>query len=220
MRLLSGTLFGALMAAVVVFGGVPSAGAASSYPVSPNDNVAPPDNTVERSGAGWTVHGTFGGVAYTYRNGAPFVLVSNQKNQGWKSLDLDNSWMVRCYVDDNVPNCTVTRVSTIGGAGRFVSFGFSDGDEACFFSSVLYAKIDVTIDDSPGGTAFTHDHLCTDGEGAALLQKLLAGKTFSLKSNNGTVDTTYNTYGLKQALAMRDWILAQHRAGKLNAKAQ
>ena len=220
MKLTSRYWLAVTLAGALTFGNMAHVDAdsvANELPLAPSDTIAPPEHIVEHQPEGWTVHGTVAGVVYTYRYDAPFVLVSNQENQSWKGIDLNNSWMVRCYVDGGVPNCTVTRVSVTGGPGKFVSFGFADGDEACFFSPVVYSTVDVLIDGS-SGAQFTHARDCTDGEGAGLRRKLQASKDFHLLSDNGSVDVTNSTYGLEAALAMRDWILDQYRAGKLKAK--
>ena len=64
--------------------------------------------------------------------------------------------------------------------------------------------------------------LCLSGADSDAIQKaMIGGQNVSIQAGfypSGPAKTmTFPTHGLKQALAMRGWIVEQYKAGKLNA---
>ena len=179
-----------------------------------NQTVIPPGAMIGNDGFGWIVHGTYDGVTYAYDEHSAELRVSNSKVLSWQILNFANSWLVACGVKRGSPDCAILRTSLVGVPGEYTVLDF-EPEEACLTTPLPFQKVDITINGAVVAQ-LSPEKPCTGS--AALLQNLLAAETFGIKADNDKIDLQYGSYGLKQALALRDWILAQYRAGKLKAR--
>ena len=194
-----------------------------TIPIALSDTIAPTGGTTEHNARGWATHGAFDGVNYLYGSDAKFLLVANQSNLRWRSLDVTSSWLVRCNADMPSGNrrCVIMRVSIVGPSGQLIGLELHD-QRVCFASAIPIRTADVTVDDGMP-TQLIEPRFCLDGAASAALQtRMLAGQSIAIKAYfagaDPVVDLKFTTYGLKQAMALRDWIFAQYRAGNLKTE--
>ncbi|GAB2178605.1 hypothetical protein [Dongia sp. agr-C8] len=190
-------------------------------PIALNADVVPDGGIKEHDSFGWTVHGAFDGVIYRYGYDSAFLRVSNQKNLGWRALNLSSSWQVRCHADQpsGKRRCLVLRVAVISPvAPTFVGFEIHDR-RICVSSAVQIRSVEIRVDEGEP-IRLVDPNFCLDEPASAALEKtLLAGRSVEMKGyfagSAPVFDLKHTTYGLKQALSLRDWIFEQYQAGKL-----
>jgi hypothetical protein len=214
----------------------PAAMATPSDAAQPIEFSATPEGgTLEKgtlvTGAdGWAMHGEMDGIAWRYGSSDHgYLRVANAAGTEWQHIQVAESWSVLCKADP------ASGSSEGGGAAKtfcdvlhtqpvepdtLTTGGIRIADHGvCAVTDNTTADATLTVDSGASHTLPAGD-LCEPGD--ALTNELLAGNTatltavFAPKGQPQTI--SFPTTGLKQALAIRDWIEAKAKAGELKAE--
>jgi len=204
----------------------PGAGAQS---VALDQSVMPDGGTLESGTVvtgkdGWAVHGEQDGIAWRYGSSDHgYLRVANAEGTEWQHIQVAESWGILCKVEgsgsdaktwcDVVHTQPVTPMTMTTGGIRVADHG------VCAVTDNMNEAATLTVDGGAPHTLSPPD-LCEGGD--ALTNELLAGKTVTLSAlftPKGQPQTiSFPTTGLKQALALRDWIAGKAKAGELKAE--
>jgi hypothetical protein len=191
------------------------------HQIALDSQVMPPGGTLSSEAGGWAVHGTIDGIAYVYGTGSHFLQVANRSGQDWQELNPDNAWLVRCSVATpmDARSCWVLRVRGVDPSGKKIAGLEIKDKKLCFPSDIMIRRAEIAVDSGAPVVLQTPNFCLKDAAAAALLQTIGAGQVVHLKgffaNDTPVVDMQLQTAGLRQALTLRDWILAQYAAGKL-----
>jgi len=182
------------------------------------------NGTVVTGAGGWAVHGTMDGVDWRYGSSDHgYLRVSQQEGLEWRFIQVAESWNVLCKAEgtgaDAKTYCDVMHTQPVT-PNTMTTGGLRVADDGvCVVTDNTSEGATVTVD---GGTAHTlsaPDH-CEAGD--ALKNELLAGKSVTVNAIFGAKGKpqaiTFPTTGLKQALALRDWIVEKYKSGDLSAQ--
>jgi hypothetical protein len=203
----------------------------AAKPVALDKAVLPDGGTLENgtvvTGAdGWAVHGTMDGIQWRYGSSdRGYLRVAMDPGTDWSHIQVAESWAVLCKSEtatDGGPTktfCDVLHTQPVT-PNTMTTGGIRVADHGvCAVSDNMTAAATLTVD---GGAphVLSADGLCEPGDAATT--DLVAGKsatlnaTFTPKGQPQAI--TFPTTGLKQALALRDWIAAKAKSGELKAE--
>jgi hypothetical protein len=188
-----------------------------TYSVILNERVVPPGGIVDRTASGWTVHGTMDGVAWRYGSDEHFLLIATRPGVVWPDLDNTKDWPLSCaFADNSDLQCSFSQLGYVGDTVR----GLTVGDMGVCVSGGgrFLDSGDLIIGDGEVHRAPQHPACFPPEEGAMVLKSLLGAQSFMVKSPQAGGETTFSTYGLKQALTLKDWIRERYAAGDLDTK--
>lgn len=184
------------------------------------------NGTVVTGSSGWAVHGTMDGVDWRYGSSDHgYLRVSQNAGLEWRFIQVAESWSVLCKAEPGESGaaaktyCDVLHTQPVT-PNTMTTGGIRVADHGvCAVSDNIAAGATLTVD---GGAAHTlgAPDLCEAGD--ALTNELLAGKsatlnaTFAAKGQPQAI--TFPTTGLKQAIALRDWIVEKYKSGDLSAE--
>lgn len=180
--------------------------------------------TVVTGKDGWAAHGTMDGVDWRYGSSDhAYLRVSQHEGLEWRFIQVAESWSVLCKAEgtgaDAKTYCDVLHTQPVTPMTMTTGGIRVADDGVCAVADNTTDAATVTID---GGTAHTlaaPDH-CEAGD--ALKNELLAGKSVTVSAVFGAKGQpqaiTFPTTGLKQALALRDWIVEKYKSGDLSAE--
>ncbi|HVY99649.1 MAG TPA: hypothetical protein VHA35_09115 [Dongiaceae bacterium] len=203
----------------------------AAKPIALDKAVMPDGGTLE-SGTlvtgkdGWAVHGEKDGVAWRYGSSDHgYLRVSQNEGLEWRFIQVAESWSVLCKAEaatdggaaktfcDVLHTQPVTPNTMTTGGIRVADHG------VCAVTDNTTDAATVTVDGGAPHSLAAPDH-CEAGD--ALGNELLAGKSVTLSAVFGAKgqpqSITFPTTGLKQALAMRDWIVDKYKSGDLSAE--
>ncbi len=184
------------------------------------DGGALENGTVVTGKDGWAVHGTMDGIQWRYGSSDHgYLRVAANESTDWAHIQVAESWSVLCKAEGPKTTCDVLHVQpvtpqtmTTGGI-RVVNHG------VCAVTDNMNANATVAVDGG-GQHVLTPPDLCEPGD--ALTGELLAGKSATLSAKfapkGADQSITFPTTGLKQALALRDWIVGKYGSGDLSAE--
>jgi hypothetical protein len=182
------------------------------------------DGTLVTGKDGWAVHGTQDGVDWRYSSyDAGYLRVAGMDGVAWQHIQVGDAWNVRCTADGTGANaqtfCDVLRVGPVTPK-TLTTGGLRVADHGvCAVSDNAGDGATIVVD---GGAphALAAPDLCESGD--ALATELLAGKTVTVTAHfagkGPEHSVTFPTTGLKQALALRDWILGKYKSGDLSTE--
>jgi hypothetical protein len=209
---------------------LPSAGA---KPILLSSETMPDGGTLEQGSVvtgkdGWAVHGTSDGVAWRYGSSdAGQLRVAGEPNTEWQYIQVQKSWGVQCKVEPGADAatgrtpCLILRLASVE-PGVMATGGLAlDEHVTCVRAANTTEPATISVDGA-APVSLPQPSLCLSGADSDALQNaMLAGQSVSINAafyEKGPAKTmVLPTHGLKQALAMRGWIAAQYKAGKLNA---
>jgi len=183
-----------------------------------NDHTIPPGGAVNRSASNWVVHGSMDSVVWHYGSNDNLLRVANQAVSGWSDLGMGREWTISCAVANRTDiHCDVSILRAV--AGGLVGLTVRDKD-LCVSGGGFRWPGDLVIDDSAPHRTLA---ACfSPSASATLLSALLAGRRFSVKSlhqdGEPMREAGFPSYGLKQALTLRDWMRERYAAGDLQTK--
>jgi hypothetical protein len=188
-----------------------------------NDTKTPDSNPpgVRR----WSIHGETDGAAWRMGpEDGNFVRVAGAANEDWQFLQVLESWGVICKVEaDGSTPCAILRLRPLQPGSMAVAGLALDAHVTCLRSDNPGTVATIAVDADVPHQVSTIGCI-TGAESDALQQQMLAGQSvtitamFQPKAPQQTL--TIPTYGLKQALAFRQWILDQYKAGNLTTVKQ
>jgi hypothetical protein len=173
----------------------------------------------------WSIHGEMDGAAWRMGpEDGNFIRVAGAPNADWQFLQVLESWGVICKVEAPVGSegastpCAILRLRPVRPGSMAVAGLALDAHVTCIRSDNPGAAGTIAVDsDAPHEVSAIG--CLTGAESDALQQQMLAGQSVSITAvfqpNAPRQTLTIPTFGLKQALTMRQWILAQYKAGKL-----
>ena len=203
---------------------LPSAGA---KPILLSSEVMPDGGSLEQGTVvtgkdGWAVHGESEGVAWRYGSSdAGQLRVAGEPSTEWQFIQVAQSWGVQCKADGERTPCTILRLASVE-PGTMATGGLAlDEHVTCIRAANPDEPATISVD---GGApvSLPSPSLCLSGAASdALQQQMMSGQSVTLSAGfypkGPTKAMALPTHGLKQALAMRGWIVEQYKAGKLNA---
>jgi hypothetical protein len=207
-------------------GVVPSA---QAKPILLSSEVLPEGGVLEQGTlvtgkSGWAAHGEMEGAAWRFGSmDAGRLRVAGKPGTEWSLIQVAESWGVRCFVEaDKSTPCLITRVQPVT-PGSLISGGLAlDAHTTCVRADDTSQDATVAVGANAPVT-MPAGSLCIGGPASDALQQQMLGAddatiwaSFTAKGKPQTLDLP--TAGLKQALAMRAWILEQFAAGKLQAE--
>jgi hypothetical protein len=178
----------------------------------------------------WSIHGEMDGAAWRMGpEDGNFIRVAGAANEDWQFLQVLESWGVICKVEAPVGSqggstpCAILRLRPVQPGSMAVAGLALDSHVTCIRSDNPGSGGTIAVD--AGAPQEVSSIGCVTGEASdALQQQMLAGRSVTITGTfepNGTQQTlTIPTYGLKQALTMRQWILDQYKAGNLTLQKQ
>jgi len=184
------------------------------------------NGTVVTGKDGWAVHGTMDGVDWRYGSSDHgYLRVSQNAGLEWRFIQVAESWSVLCKAEPGESGgaaktyCDVLHTQPVT-PNTMTTGGIRVADHGvCAVSDDMAAAATLTVDGGAAHTLSAPD-LCEAGD--ALTNELLAGKsatlsaTFAAKGQPQAI--TFPTTGLKQAIALRDWIVEKYKSGDLSAE--
>jgi len=180
--------------------------------------------TVVTGKDGWAVHGTKHGVDWRYGSSdRGYLRVSQQEGLEWRFIQVGQSWSILCKAEgtgaDAKTYCDVLHTQPVT-PNTMTTGGIRVADNGvCIVTDNTSEGGAVTVDGSAPHGLPAPDH-CEAGD--ALKNELLAGKTATVNAIFGAKGQpqaiTFPTTGLKQALALRDWIVDKYKSGDLSAE--
>jgi hypothetical protein len=207
---------------------LPSSGA---KPILLASEVMPDGGTLEQGSVvtgkdGWAVHGISDGVAWRYgTSDAGFLRVAGEPNIEWQYIQVAQSWGVKCMADGDAATgrtpCQVLRIASIE-PGTMATGGLALDEHVTCIRALNPAEPATISIDGAAPVSLPAPSLCLSGaDSDALQQHMIAGTSVTLQAGfyakGPAKSMTLPTSGLKQALAMRGWIVDQYKAGKLHA---
>jgi hypothetical protein len=207
----------------------------AAQPIVLTQSAMPDGGTLESgtlvTGAdGWAVHGESDGIAWRYGSSDHgYLRVANAAGTEWQHIQVAESWSVLCKADPAMGSsegggaaktyCDVLHAQPVE-PNTMTTGGIRVADHGvCAVTDNRTADATLVVDAGAPHTLVARD-LCEPGD--ALTSELLAGNTatltamFAPKGQPQTI--SFPTTGLKQALALRDWIEAKAKAGELKAE--
>jgi hypothetical protein len=209
---------------------LPSAGA---KPILLSSETMPDGGTLEQGTVvtgkdGWAVHGESEGVAWRYGSSdAGQLRVAGEPNTEWQYIQVQQSWGVQCKAEPGSDAatgrtpCLILRLASVE-PGTMATGGLTlDEHVTCVRAANTTAPATISVDGA-APVSLPQPSLCLSGaDSDALQQHMMSGQSVAITAGfyeKGPAKTmTLPTHGLKQALAMRSWIVEQYKAGKLNA---
>ena len=205
---------------------MPSAGA---KPILLQKGVMPDGGTLEAGTLvtgkdGWAVHGTQDGMDWRYGSyDAGYLRVSGVDGIAWQHIEVSEAWNVLCKADGTGASaqtfCDVTRAGPVTPK-TLTTGGLRVADHGlCAISDNVGDGATITVD---GGAphALAAPDLCEAGD--AITNELIAGKSVTVTAHfagkGPAQSVTFPTTGLKQALALRDWIVGTYKSGDLSTE--
>jgi hypothetical protein len=207
----------------------PGAGAktvALSQTVMPDGGTLE-NGTVVTGSTGWAVHGTMDGIQWRYGSSDHgYVRVATAPDTEWQHIQVAESWSVLCrdeMATDGGPTktfCDVLHTQPVT-PNTMTTGGIRVADHGvCAVSDNTTADATLTVDGGAPHTLSAASGVCEAGD--ALTSELVAGKSATLSAmfapKGQPQAITFPTTGLKQALALRDWIEAKAKSGDLKAE--
>jgi len=179
---------------------------------------------------GWAAHGESDGVAWRFGTmDGGFLRVAGVPGTEWQHIQVAQSWGVQCKVEASGQSgatpttpCIILRIQPVQ-AGSMISGGLAlDEHTTCARADDPSQDATVSVDGGAPVTLPASGSLCIGGPASdALQQQMLSGKSVAVTAHfipkGAEQSIAVPTDGLKQALAMRAWILEQYQAGKLHA---
>jgi hypothetical protein len=203
-------------------------------PILLSSEVMPDGGTLEQGTLvtgkdGWAVHGESEGVAWRYGSSdAGQLRVAGEPGTEWQYIQVQQSWGVQCKSEPGSGDagagrtpCVVLRIASVE-PGTMATGGLAlDEHVTCVRAADTGAPATISVDGA-APVSLPQPSLCLSGADSDAVQKaMIGGQNVSIEAGfypSGPAKTmTFPTHGLKQALAMRGWIVAQYKAGKLNA---
>jgi hypothetical protein len=189
-----------------------------------SDRVVPVGGTADRAGDQWVAHGTRDGVAYRFSSDSRFFDVSGQQGLAWRALDWQNSWQIACHVVLPIEDrrCSILRVMAVDPSGQKIGGLQFKRNEVCVVSDIVTRKLEIRIDGAAPLIFEGRDDYCLKGEtGEQFTRDLLNATAVAIKGYfvrpAPVVEISLSSYGLRQALVLRDWISEQFAAKRLQA---
>jgi hypothetical protein len=202
----------------------------AAKPIALDKAVMPGGGTLENgtvvTGAdGWAVHGVMDNVAWRYGSSDHGALrVSQNEGLEWRVIQVAESWSVLCKAepgggDDAKTWCDVLHTQPVA-PNTMTTGGIRVADRGvCAVTDNTIEGATISVDGGSPHALAAPDH-CEGGD--ALTNELLAGKSVTVSAVFGAKGQpqaiTFPTTGLKQALAMRDWIVGKYKSGDLSAE--
>jgi hypothetical protein len=156
------------------------------------------------------------GVAWRYGSKEHFLLIASRPGVDWLDLDNAKEWTLSCaLMDGSEMQCSFTHLAYLGDTMRGLTVRDND---VCLSGGRFLDPGDLIIEGGEVHRANQNPACFPSAESAALLQSLLAAHSFTVRSPQAGGETKFPTYGLKQALALKDWIRARYVAGDLETK--
>jgi hypothetical protein len=184
--------------------------------------------TLVTGSGGWAVHGELDGVAWRYGSSdAGQLRVAGEPGTEWQYIQVQQSWGVQCRAEPGSGDagagrtpCVILRLASVE-PGTMATGGLAlDEHVTCVRAANPNAPATISVDGA-AAVSLPQPSLCLSGADADAVQNaMMAGQTVTIEAGfypNGSQTMSFPTHGLKQALAMRGWIVAQYKAGKLNA---
>ena len=209
---------------------LPSAGA---KPILLSSETMPDGGTLEQGSVvtgkdGWAVHGESEGVAWRYGSSdAGMLRVAGEPNTEWQFIQVQQSWGVQCKAEPGADGaagrtpCLILRLASVE-PGTMATGGLAlDEHITCVRAANSNEPATISVDGA-APVSLPQPSLCLSGADSDALQNaMMGGQSVTIQAAfyaaGPAKSMTLPTHGLKQALAMRNWIVAQHKAGKLNA---
>jgi len=173
---------------------------------------------------GWAVHGTMDGLQWRYGSSDHgYLRVSQQEGLEWRFIQVAQSWSILCKAEgtgaDAKTYCDVLHTQPVT-PNTMTTGGIRVADSGvCIVTDNTSEGGAVSVDGGAPHGLPAPDH-CEAGD--ALKNELLAGKTVTVNAIFGAKGQpqaiTFPTTGLKQALALRDWIVDKYKSGDLSAE--
>ncbi|HTO80941.1 MAG TPA: hypothetical protein VMQ73_01845 [Methylomirabilota bacterium] len=200
---------------------------AAAKPIMLGTDVLPEGGQLEQGTLvtgknGWAAHGESDGVAWRFGSmDGGFLRVAGVPGTEWQHIQVAQSWGVQCKVEaTGTTPCIILRIQPVQ-AGSMISGGLAlDEHTTCVRADDPMQDATVSVDG--GAPVNLPAGLCIGGPASdALQQQMLSGKSVAVTAHftpkGPQQSIAVPTDGLKQALAMRAWILEQYQAGKLHA---
>jgi len=202
-------------------------------PILLSSEVMPEGGTLEQGTpvtgqSGWAVHGESEGVAWRYGSSdAGMLRVAGEPNTEWQYIQVAQSWGVQCKAEPGTGDagagrtpCVILRLAPVE-PGTMATGGLAlDEHVTCVRAANTNAPATISVDGA-APVSLPQPSLCLSGADSDAIQKaMIAGRSVTIQAGfypNGSQSMTLPTHGLKQAQALRGWIVEQHKAGKLNA---
>jgi hypothetical protein len=173
--------------------------------------------------SGWAVHGDADGVAWRYGPGdGGFIHVAGKAGVDWQYIQVGESWAVQCRAeaDNKTTHCSVLRIQPLQ-AGNMASGGVAlDEHLTCVRTDSEGEDAEITVDSGQPHILPAATRCISGAESDALQQEMLAGTTIQVKAHfqpKGPPQTlSLPTYGLKQAMTLRGWIVDKYKSGDLS----
>lgn len=199
---------------------------AAAKPIALDKAVLPEGGTLDtgtlRTGKdGWAAHGETDGVAWRFGTSDDgFLRVAGEPGIEWQYIQVAQSWGVKCMVDGNATPCTLLRLAPVESGGM-VSGGLALDEHLTCVRALNTAEPATIVVDNNGAVTLPPPDLCVSGaDSDALQQQMLAGRSVTIAAGfypKGPPKTiALPTHGLKQALAVRAWILDKYHSGDLS----
>jgi hypothetical protein len=194
------------------------------------DKAVMPDGGILENGTlvtgkdGWAVHGVMDNITWRYGTSDHGTLrVSQSEGLEWRFIQVGQSWSVLCKAEgtgaDAKTYCDVLHTQPVT-PNTMTTGGIRVADHGvCAVTDNTAEGATLTVDGGTPHTLSAPDH-CESGD--ALTNELLAGKSvtvsavFAAKGQPQAI--TFPTTGLKQALALRDWIVGKYKSGDLSTE--
>jgi hypothetical protein len=186
---------------------------------------------------GWAVHGERDGVAWRYGSSdAGMLRVAGEPETEWQYIQVAKSWGIQCKAEpgsdagtgasaaDSTSGrtpCVVLRLAPVE-PGTMTTGGLAlDEHVTCVRAANTTEPATISVDGA-APVSLPQPGLCLSGADSDAIQKaMMGGQSVTIQASfspSGPAQTmTLPTHGLEQALALRSWIVAQYKAGKLNA---
>ena len=207
--------------------------AGGAKPILLSSDVMPEGGTLEQGTlvtgkSGWAVHGEKDGVQWRYGSSdAGQLRVAGEPNTEWQYIQVAQSWGIQCKAEPGndagagrTP-CLILRLAPVE-PGTMATGGLAlDEHVTCVRAAITTEPATISVDGA-APVSLPQPSLCLSGADSDALQKaMIAGQSVTIQAalypKGPAKSMTLPTHGLKQALAMRGWIVEQYKAGKLNA---
>ena len=178
--------------------------------------------------SGWAVHGETDGVAWRYGSSdAGMLRVAGEAGTEWQYIQVAQSWGVKCMAEPGadaasgrVP-CAILRLAPVEPGTMATGGLVLDEHVTCVRAANSAEPATISVDGA-APVSLPQPSLCLSGADSDALQKsMMDGQSVTISAGfyekGPTKAMALPTHGLKQAQAMRAWIVEQYKAGKLNA---
>jgi hypothetical protein len=182
---------------------------------------------------GWAVHGEMDGVAWRYGSSdAGMLRVAGEPATEWQYIQVAQSWGVQCKAEPGTDAaatdpgtgrtpCTILRIAPVEPNTMATGGLALDEHVTCVRAANTSEPATISVDGA-APVSLPQPSLCLSGaDSDALQQHMIGGQSVTIQAGfypaGAAKSMTLPTHGLKQALALRGWIVEQYKAGKLNA---